>query len=87
MKHSHKHPVLNGFEDTEGWKDHWKEMPEFVQNKQEPYAQIIFRVDSKEDLNELARVTGQKLTKKTKSAWFPPKSHWGLEKKIYKDEP
>lgn len=67
--------------------DEWKGMPEFVQVKQKPYAQIIFRFDSEAALQEFAKIIGQKLTVKTKSAWHPFKSHWGKEKKIYADEP
>jgi hypothetical protein len=58
--------------DTPDWKDEWKGMPEFVQEeKPEPYATIIFRVATETDLDALAKATGQKLTEKTKSAWFP----------------
>ena len=31
-----------------------------------------------------SKVVDQKITSKTKSIWFPFKSHWGLEKKIYR---
>lgn len=64
----------------------WKGMPEFVQEKQEPYAKIIFRFENEEDLQEFAELIGQKLTKKTKSAWYPFKSHWGAVKKKWIDE-
>ena len=53
------------------WKEEWKGMPEFVQGKQEPYAQIIFRFANEEDLQDFAKLIGQKLTKKTQSAWHP----------------
>lgn len=53
------------------WKEEWRGMPEFVQEKQEPYAKIIFRFNSEEELQEFAELIGQKLTKKTKSAWYP----------------
>lgn len=49
----------------------WKNMPEFVQEKQTPYAKIIFRFDNEEDLQEFAKLIGQKLTSKTKSRWYP----------------
>jgi hypothetical protein len=75
------------FEHENEYKKHWKGMPEFVQEKKEPFAKIIFRFESEKDLNEFAKIIGQKLTKKTKSAWFPFKSHWGLIKKVWKDEP
>ena len=55
------------------WKDHWQNMPEFEQKKQEPYAKIIFRFETEEDLNEFSELIEQKLTSNTKSAWHPEK--------------
>jgi hypothetical protein len=52
-------------------KTHWQDMPEFVQEEQEPYAKITIRVANEKDLNELSEMLGQKLTKKTKSIWHP----------------
>lgn len=69
------------------WQKEWKQMPEFVQEKKKPFAQIIVRFESEDDLNEFAQIIGQKLTKKTKSIWHPFKSHWGGIKKIWIDEP
>ena len=78
----------NLFGDIENEREkEWKGMPEFIQNKKQPFAQIIFRFDSAEDLQEFSKLVGQKFTKKSKSAWFPFRSHWGLEKKVYIDEP
>ena len=64
------------FDDDQSWKDHWKDMPEFLQEKKEPFAKIIIRFDTEEDLMEFGKIIGQKLTKKTKSIWHPFKSHW-----------
>lgn len=90
----------------------WEDMPEFIQNKVEPYKKIkvIFldgssvfaRFDNKNDydtykerclkynFNEstsqrclFSIVADQKITDKTKSVWFPFKSHWGGVKKKY----
>lgn len=58
------------------YDEHWVGMPEFVQEKQEPYAKIIIRLENKQDLDELSNLLGQKFTSKTKSAWFPFKSHF-----------
>lgn len=58
-------------EQAEDWKEEWKGMPEFVQTKQRPYAQIIVRFDSEEDLQGFAKLIGQKLTRRTKSIWHP----------------
>ncbi len=75
-------PVL--LDVDESWKSEWVGMPEFIQHKQEPYAQIIIRVSNQEDLDELGLRLEQKFTKKTKSAWFPYKSHWGAERKLWR---
>jgi hypothetical protein len=59
------------------WKQEWKDMPEFVQEKKKPFAQIVFRFETQEDLDQFAFIIGQKLTSKTKSAWHPYKPHCG----------
>jgi hypothetical protein len=74
------------FDPTNPIFDEWKNMPEFVQEKQEPYAKLIVRFETKEDLDEFAKLLNQKLTQKTKSLWFPFKSHWGLSKKRWVNE-
>ena len=51
--------------------DHWVDMPEFEQPKQAPFATLTVRVRNAEDLAKLAELTGNKLTAKTKSVWFP----------------
>lgn len=52
-------------------EQYWFDMPEFVQLKQEPYAEIRIRFASEEDLQEFAQIIDQKLTQKTKSIWHP----------------
>ena len=49
----------------------WVDMPEFVQEDKPPFAKIIFRFDNQEDLDAFSKLIGQKLTPKTKSAWYP----------------
>lgn len=68
------------------WSKHWVEMPEFVQEKKEPFAKIIIRFETEEDLQDFAKIIDQKLTPKTKSIWHPFKSHWGGVKKVWTDE-
>ena len=63
----------------------WVGMPEFVQEKKEPYKTLIVRFETEQDYNDFAKLIEQKLTPKTKSIWHPFKSHWGLEKKVYKN--
>lgn len=52
-------------------QDEWNEMPEFVQPKQEPYAKIIVRFETEQDLKDFSVLVNQMLTKKTKSMWYP----------------
>ena len=63
----------------------WVGMPEFVQEKKEPYKELVIRFESEKDYKDFQNLIKQKLTIKTKSIWFPFKSHWGLEKKVYVD--
>ncbi len=56
---------------TKEWESEWQGMPEFVQEKQKPFSQIIVRFETQEDLDEFSRLIGQKLTPKTKSIWHP----------------
>lgn len=63
----------------------WGGMPEFVQEKKEPFKTITIRFESESDYLDFQEKIGQKLTLKTKSIWHPFKSHWGLEKKVYKN--
>lgn len=61
------------------WEEHWRSMPEFVQPKQEPYACINVRFSKQEDLDNFSQLLGQSLNQKTKSIWYPFKSHWGAD--------
>ena len=53
------------------WQDHWQKMPDFVQEKQTPFAHVNIRFPDQEALDEFIAKTGMKLTPKTKSAWYP----------------
>lgn len=93
--------------------DYWVGMPEFIQIKQKPFAEvkalidndyIIVRFENISYFNDfislgayfdgknfifrsreqLANLSSQKITEKTKSIWFPFRSHWGGVKHKYK---
>jgi hypothetical protein len=68
------------------WKEEWLDMPEFIQDKQEPYAKIIIRFDNEKDLNDFSKLIDQPLNKKTKSIWFPKLIRGINSKKRYVDE-
>lgn len=78
--------LFQGLDNDESWKKEWNGMPEFIQEKQKPYSTIIVRCETKEDLEALSKLIGQKLTKKTKSIWFPFKSHFRSIQKHWGDE-
>ena len=53
------------------WKQHWKGMPEFIQEKDVPYKTIQISFRNEEDYQEFAKMVNQNLTEKTKSIWYP----------------
>lgn len=72
--------------ETHDWRKEWKGMPEFVQEKQAPYAMIKVRFASQEALEEFSKLIGQKLTPKTKSIWHPQLVRGVHSAKRYVDE-
>jgi hypothetical protein len=64
---------LESFEEPvdESWRDEWKDMPEFVQEKQEAYATINVRFRDQQDLDDFAQRIGQRLTSRTKAIYHP----------------
>jgi len=68
------------------WKQEWIDMPEFIQEKQEPYTKIIIRFDNEKDLNYFSKLINQPLNKKTKSIWFPKLIRGINSNKRYFDE-
>lgn len=64
----------------------WDGMPEFIQEKKEPYKKLIIRFETEKDYQEFAELIDQKLTPKTKSIWHPFKSHFRKTKREYVDE-
>lgn len=73
---------LFGNEDHD-WRAEWVGMPEFVQERKEPFACINVRFASEDDLRHFAELIGQKLTPKTKSIWHPYRPHRLPDKKVY----
>jgi len=61
------------FEDLEEWKKEWIDMPEFNQKDKEAIQKIIVNFETYEDVLKFAELIGFKVTKKTKSIWFPIK--------------
>ena len=53
------------------WQQEWVGMPEFVQENKQPVQKIVVSFESQKDVDEFAKITGYKITNKTKSLWFP----------------
>lgn len=80
--------MMELFENTEDWKNEWIGMPEFIQTKSEkPFSQITIRFKNQDDLNKFSKLINQKLTKKTKSIWFPQIERGLNADKLYINEP
>jgi len=71
---------------NEDWKEHWKDMPEFEQEKKEPFSKLTIRFETQEDLEDFSKLIGQKLTPKTKSIWYPKLIRGKDQHKRYVDE-
>lgn len=65
------------------WEEHWKDMPEFVQPAQKPYALINVRFDSKEALDAFSALIGQNLNSKTKAIRYPKKEESEVTNLVY----
>ena len=57
---------------TDNWRDHWKGMPEFVQEDKKPYKKINVCFQTKEDFEAFRALMQQPITDKTKTIWYPP---------------
>lgn len=75
------------FESGADWQAEWIGMPEFEQVKQEEFAKIIIRFRSQKDVDDFAKLIGQKLTRLTKSTWYPAFARSSGTKRAYENEP
>jgi hypothetical protein len=53
------------------WTQHWKGMPEYTQENNGPWKTIRMHFRNEEDYIEFSNLTKNRLTDKTKSAWYP----------------
>lgn len=58
-------------DDFSDWAEHWKNMPEFTQEDQTSFKQIIVHFASLEDLKSFSTILNQRVTPNTRSIWFP----------------
>ena len=55
---------------SENWKDHWKGMPEFEQDK-EHHQKIMVKFLTEKDMLEFGERIGVKVTPRTRGIWYP----------------
>jgi hypothetical protein len=51
--------------------EHWRGMPEFKQEDNGPYRQVIVSLEDEAAVEAFFKLIGQSYTDKTKSVWFP----------------
>lgn len=66
-----KHQEL--FPEEKEWQKEWKDMPEFISEKEEIFKAIVVKFSTVEDYKEFMKAINQQLTKNTRSIWFPKK--------------
>lgn len=58
-------------ETGEKWEEHWRGMPEFVQEDLAPWKSIYVHFESREDMERFAKLVHQKIGLNTRSIWYP----------------
>tara|TARA_R110000824_G_scaffold380262_1_gene572607 strand:- start:2628 stop:2906 length:279 start_codon:yes stop_codon:yes gene_type:complete len=53
------------------WEVEWQGMPEFIQEKRDPFHMLQIRFANEKDYWEFAKLIEQNITKKTLSIWYP----------------
>jgi len=74
------------FDMPEWWEEHWQDMPEFQQDDQTAYKQVIVNFQTLEDMEQFAALLGQRLTLHTKSIWYPEVKPADLLRFQYQEE-
>lgn len=76
------------FDVPANWQEHWRDMPEFVQSQQRPYATLIVRFRNQKDLEDFAKRIDQRLNRNSQCTWHPElaRGELGNSGKRYVDE-
>jgi transcription elongation factor GreA-like protein len=71
MSSANQFSLFEDLDEFASWKEHWENMPEFIQEDMDSFQSIIVHFETKEDRDEFSKLLQQKITYKTKSLWFP----------------
>ena len=74
------------FEVEEAWEAEWEGMPEFAQEDLTSWKAITVHFANEADMKAFAELTGQNITKYTRSIWYPKAEIWHMVDKRYADE-
>ena len=86
MKKNEQQNLFGDLDEFSSWKKEWKGMPEFLQDDLPPHQKIVVNFETKEDVEEFAKLIEQKITYRTISIWFPKKDRDLSTIKIYQNE-
>lgn len=67
------------------WKDHWKAMPDYDNEKIKPYRSLKINFATEKDFDDFAELIGREMTDKTKSISIPKKPFQPDRKKYWVD--
>lgn len=68
---------LNMFEELgidESWKEHWQDMPEYIQEDKEATKSVAVHFETPSDILSFNKATGLNITMETRGVFFPSKS-------------
>ncbi len=71
---------------NDDFAEHWREMPEFVQEDLLSKRRIVVHFRNGEDVEAFAQLLEQRITPKQKSLWFPYLEKTSTKNLIYVDE-
>jgi hypothetical protein len=58
-------------ESKDDWQNHWKGMPEFIQDDLTPFKTIHVHFEKQKDVDKFAKLVGQKITPQTRYIYYP----------------
>jgi hypothetical protein len=70
----------------ESFREHWRDMPEFIQEDLTPHRVINVRFRNDADVEAFAQLLNQKISPKQKALWFPEALHRKASHLRYVDE-
>lgn len=59
------------FDKGEWWEEEWQGMPEFIQEDQSAFKEIVIKFRNRDDMEAFMKIIDQKFTMQTKSVWHP----------------